>query len=132
MASRVETQDLASLLILTFNYLIWKEESMKTVLILIALVLFAGHVFADTYVWEDDQGTVNYADDLGKVPKQYRKKAKIVGEEEPLPPETSEGQESSATRGESHKGAGDGAPAPDDQAGKERPAPRSQTGTGNM
>ena len=104
---------------------------MKTVLILIALVLFAGHVFADTYVWEDDQGTVNFADDLGKVPKQFRKKAKIVGEEEPLPPDSGEGQETSVGKGGHHKGAGEGASAPDAQAGKERPGSPTQTGSEN-
>lgn len=96
---------------------------MKTVVILIVLVLFAVPVFADTYEWEDDQGTVNFADDLGQVPKQYRKKVKIVGEEEPLPQEKSEGKEPSAAERKGQAGkveAQKGAAA--------RPAPRQRTG----
>jgi hypothetical protein len=31
----------------------------------------------------DDQGTVNFTEDPGNIPQKYRKKAKIVGEEEP-------------------------------------------------
>ena len=56
---------------------------MKAALLVITLVLFAVPVCAETYVWEDEQGTVNFAEDLGKVPKNYRKKARLAGEEEP-------------------------------------------------
>jgi uncharacterized protein DUF4124 len=46
--------------------------------------------FAETYTWEDDQGTINFTEDLGKVPKKYRKKARIIGEEEPSTAEVKE------------------------------------------
>ena len=102
---------------------------MKTVLILIILGLYAVPVLAETYVWEDDQGTVNYADDLGKVPKEYRKKAKIVGEMEPLPQDTSDDQETSAGKGGPHKSGGKDESAPAAPQGKERSAPPAQTGS---
>lgn len=63
---------------------------MKTALITALLVLFALPVLAVTYEWEDSQGTINFTEDPGSIPKQYRKKAKIVGaEEEAAAPEPS-------------------------------------------
>ena len=50
------------------------------------VVLFALPAIAETYTWEDDQGTVNFTEDLGNIPAKYRKKVKIVGEEEVLSP----------------------------------------------
>jgi hypothetical protein len=62
---------------------------MKTALITAILVLFALPVLAVTYEWEDSQGTINFTEDPGSIPKQYRKKAKILGaEEEVASPET--------------------------------------------
>ena len=55
---------------------------MKTSIIFALLVMFAIPVEALTYKWVDDQGTINYTEDLGNVPQKYRKKVKIVGEEE--------------------------------------------------
>ena len=102
---------------------------MKTFMILIALMLFALPVLAETYVWEDDQGTVNFADDLGKVPKKYRKKAKIVGEEEPPPQEKGEGKEPPAAERKttSEKGqVNKAAAAAEEQRGKNDPAARQR------
>jgi uncharacterized phage infection (PIP) family protein YhgE len=54
---------------------------MKTSIIFALLVMFAIPVEALTYKWVDKEGT-HYTDDLGNVPQIYRKKVKIVGEEE--------------------------------------------------
>ena len=54
---------------------------MKTSIIFVLLVMFAIPVEALTYKWVDNVGT-HYTDDLGNVPQNYRKKVKIVGEEE--------------------------------------------------
>src|ERR1700694_1308176 len=62
-------------------------------MLLITMTFFSIPLFAETYVWEDDQGTVNFAEDLGRVPKKFRKKARIVGEEEPPPAGATEGKE---------------------------------------
>lgn len=35
---------------------------------------------ADIYKWVDQRGTVNYTEDLGKVPKKYRKKVTVIPE----------------------------------------------------
>jgi hypothetical protein len=64
-----------------------EEPLMKSAMVVAVLVLFAVPVFAVTYEWEDSQGTVNFTEDLGSVPKEYRKKVKIVGEEENAPTE---------------------------------------------
>lgn len=69
---------------------------MKTFFLLLTLALFAVPALAETYIWEDDQGTVNFTEDLGKVPKKYRKRARIVGEEESPPAEALEGKEKPA------------------------------------
>lgn len=66
---------------------------MKVSVLCICLVLFALPAFAVTYTWVDDQGTVNFTEDLGNVPAKYRKKAKIVGEDEFPPPEAGESAE---------------------------------------
>jgi len=55
---------------------------MKTAIISAILVLFAVPALAVTYEWEDSQGTINFTEDPGSIPKQYRKKAKILGAEE--------------------------------------------------
>ena len=65
---------------------------MKIWILCISMVLFALPVVAETFTWEDDQGTVNFTEDLGKVPKKYRKKVKIVGEEEFPPQEANVGE----------------------------------------
>jgi len=59
---------------------------MKNGIIVVILVLLAVPVEAVTYMWEDDQGTVSFTEDLGNVPQKYRKKAKVVGEEEEAAP----------------------------------------------
>jgi Domain of unknown function (DUF4124) len=61
---------------------------MKVFVISIALLIISLPVLAVTYTWEDDQGTVNFTEDLGNVPTKYRKKVKVVGEEDLLPAES--------------------------------------------
>ena len=54
---------------------------MKKLLVLL-LLLYPLSASAETYQWVDERGTTNFAEDLGKVPKKYRKKAKRLGEGE--------------------------------------------------
>ena len=78
---------------------------MKILIPCLLVVLFAFPASAETYTWEDDQGTVNFTEDLGNVPAKYRKKVKIVGEDELLSPAaTGEGEKPGA------KGRGTGEP----------------------
>ncbi|HEY6872415.1 MAG TPA: DUF4124 domain-containing protein [Geobacteraceae bacterium] len=77
---------------------------MKKFMVFIVLALFAAPALAETYTWTDDQGVVNFADDLGSIPKKFRKKAKVVGEEEPPPAEVQEGSDKPAVQPQ--KGAG--------------------------
>lgn len=88
---------------------------MKTFVLLITLALFAVPAIAETYVWEDDQGTVNFTEDLGKVPIKYRKKVRIVGEEDPPPAEVKEGKEKPVVPQKAENGRGEA--APDDKGG---------------
>jgi hypothetical protein len=53
---------------------------MKRLLVAM-LLLFPMSALAGIYEWTDDHGTVNFAEDLGKVPKKYRKKAKLIADE---------------------------------------------------
>jgi len=66
---------------------------MKTSIIVAILVLLAVQVEAVTYMWEDNQGTVSFTEDLGSIPQKYRKKAKIVGEEDVAPSATEQMKE---------------------------------------
>ena len=50
---------------------------MKICMLCISLILFALPAIAETYTWEDDLGTVNFTEDLGNVPKKYRKKGSL-------------------------------------------------------
>ena len=54
---------------------------MKKLLVLL-LLLYPLSAVAVTYEWTDEKGTVNFTEDLGNVPKKYRKKVKVLGAEE--------------------------------------------------
>ncbi len=54
----------------------------KVIVMLISVVILATSVQAATYKWMDDQGTINFTEDPGNIPQKYRKKAKIVGEDD--------------------------------------------------
>jgi acetyl-CoA carboxylase alpha subunit len=43
------------------------------------LLIYPLSVSAETYQWTDERGTENFTEDLGKVPKKYRKKVKVLG-----------------------------------------------------
>lgn len=62
---------------------------MRSIFVAIIL-LFAVPALAETYKWVDDKGTVNFADDLGSVPKKYRKKVKVLGGDEGNAPQVTE------------------------------------------
>jgi hypothetical protein len=54
---------------------------MKSILTIgILTLLFAGSAVAETYMWEDATGTVNFTEDLSQVPKKYRKKVRVRGD----------------------------------------------------
>lgn len=78
---------------------------MKKLLVLL-LLLYPLTAAAETYQWTDERGTVNFAEDLGKVPKKYRKKAKRLGaEEESAPaPKVVNGGEAEPARAKSDEG----------------------------
>ncbi|QXE92382.1 DUF4124 domain-containing protein [Geomonas subterranea] len=57
---------------------------MKRLLVLL-LLLYPLSAVAETYQWTDERGTVNFADELGQVPKKYRKKARRLGDEGAAP-----------------------------------------------
>jgi hypothetical protein len=44
------------------------------------LGIFAGTVGAETYTWVDSSGTVNFTEDISKVPKKYRGKVRVRGD----------------------------------------------------
>jgi len=60
---------------------------MKKLLVMM-LLLYPLSSSAFTYQWTDDRGTVNFTEDLGKVPKKYRKKVKVSGGEDGAPQTT--------------------------------------------
>jgi hypothetical protein len=53
--------------------------------ILLLLLLMPLSAPGATYTWEDDQGSTNFTEDPGNIPKKYRKKARIIGGDEPAP-----------------------------------------------
>ena len=65
---------------------------MKKLLVLL-LLLYPLSASAVTYEWTDVAGTVNFTEDLGKVPKKYRKKAKVLGADDSGTPAVIENSE---------------------------------------
>jgi len=61
---------------------------MKRLLVAL-LLLYPLSALAETYEWTDERGTVNFTEDLGKVPKKYRKRVKVLGAEESPAPKSS-------------------------------------------
>jgi hypothetical protein len=72
---------------------------MKISVFCISMVLIALPAIAETYTWEDSQGTVNFTEDLGNVPARYRKKVKVLGDTELPPAEVNEKGEKPAQKG---------------------------------
>lgn len=54
---------------------------MKKLLVLL-LLIYPLSAAAVTYQWTDEAGTVNFTEDLGNVPKKYRKRVKVLGADE--------------------------------------------------
>jgi chromosome segregation ATPase len=79
---------------------------MKTSIIFLLLVIFAIPAEALTYKWVDKEGT-HYTDDLGNVPQIYRKKVKIVGEEEDVTSPEPGGSKAGAKSEQKEKAKGD-------------------------
>ena len=57
-------------------------------LLAVMILLYPLSALAVTYEWTDERGTVSFTEDLGNVPKKYRKKAKVLGAEESDAPRT--------------------------------------------
>jgi len=62
-------------------------------LLVVLLLLYPLSASAVTYEWTDESGTVNFTEDLGNVPKKYRKKAKVLGADESGTPQIIENTE---------------------------------------
>jgi hypothetical protein len=62
-------------------------------LLVVLLLLYPLSASAQTYQWTDERGTVNFTEDLGKVPKKYRKKVKVLGLDESGVPQVIESTE---------------------------------------
>lgn len=56
---------------------------MKNSVLVVTLLLYAVSASGTMYSWVDDQGTISFTEDYGCIPKKFRKKAKVVGEDEP-------------------------------------------------
>ena len=86
---------------------------LKNVLALLVMVSLAAPVQAAIYKWVDHQGTVHFAEDLGKVPPAFRKKAQVVDGE---PAQAVEVTETAPTEGK--KSRKDAPPKEDGQTTK--------------
>jgi hypothetical protein len=53
---------------------------MKSLLCIGLFLLMALPLYAETYSWEDDSGTLNFTEDYSKVPKKHQKKVKRFGD----------------------------------------------------
>jgi len=62
------------------------------VILLLALPLVAN---AATYSWIDKSGTIHFTDNPGSVPRNFRKKIRLIDNDPPLPPATEQKKEES-------------------------------------
>jgi len=69
---------------------------MKYFILILGMLFFTIPAIAETYSWEDENGTVNFSEDLSKIPKKYRKKARVIGYEETAPAQSKAEQEQPA------------------------------------
>ena len=51
---------------------------MKKLLLILLILVFASSASATVYKWVDKGGVVNFTDDYGKVPPDYRNKVEEV------------------------------------------------------
>ena len=56
---------------------------MKRMVLVLALLALPAVCVAEIYQWVDDRGQIGFAEDLGKVPAKYRKKATLLNGQEP-------------------------------------------------
>jgi len=54
------------------------EKTMKRLVFILVLLIFASSAWATVYKWTDEGGVVNFADNLDKVPPAYRNDAEEV------------------------------------------------------
>lgn len=90
---------------------------LHVTLLTFLLAFSLSYSYAETFTWTDEQGTVHFTEDLEKVPKEMRNKAKaVVDSEQPqkekLSPPTPSAKDSDATL----------QAAPSDKDGKSSPA----------
>lgn len=93
---------------------------MKNFIVVVTLLLFAAPVTAATYKWVDDRGTVNFSEDYGRIPKKFRKKARVVGEDSSSPPMAPEAKEESKARQKATGAAEAGKDAAADKPAKKK------------
>jgi hypothetical protein len=80
---------------------------MKKLLVAM-LLLYPLSAVAQTYEWTDHQGGVHFTDDRNRIPKKYRKKVRVLGENtgQPLISETTSGKKKSSKGEEAEKEKG--------------------------
>jgi len=72
---------------------------MKGILtVCFVIFLFVGTAMAETYIWEDANGTVNFSEDISHVPKRYRKNVRVRGDVSSDKTEQSSSAESGGTQ----------------------------------
>lgn len=69
---------------------------MKSIMVLLLVAVLTQPAMGATYRWTDERGIVNFTEDLGKVPKKYRKKVTIISDPGSVAPEVAESVEEGA------------------------------------
>lgn len=70
-----------------------------------AALMFTVEAPCAVYMWVDEQGVTGFAEDYGKVPEKYRKKAKLVGQEQEDETEAESGEETQGGKQQSDSGS---------------------------
>src|SRR3989304_2230907 len=64
----------------------WDMQVARAAFFFLLIALLPGWAWAQMYLWEDEQGTVHYTNELQSVPEPYRSRARFVPASPMAPP----------------------------------------------
>src|SRR3990170_3215124 len=64
----------------------WDMQVSRAAFFFLLIALLPGWAWAQMYLWEDEQGTVHYTNELQSVPEPYRSRARFVPASPMAPP----------------------------------------------
>jgi len=64
----------------------YMKTNVAVIVVMLSVLASAPMLYADTYSWTDDNGTVNFTENRGDIPRKYRKQVKRLDDMSPDEP----------------------------------------------